>query len=106
MANLIVDTLHKTYPNGVHALRGVTLEFPTGMFGLIGPNGAGKSTFLQILTGLQNASGGAVRLDGHDVLADPTYIRRRLGYVPQAFGVYPKVTAYDLLEHLAILKGI
>jgi len=103
---LTIDGLSKTYPNGVRALRGVSLSIPTGMFGLLGPNGAGKSTLMRTLATLQDADAGSARLGTIDVLRDKDAVRRRLGYLPQDFGVYPKVSAQDMLDHLARLKGI
>ena len=103
---LKIDGLSKTYPNGVRALRGVSLDIPTGMFGLLGPNGAGKSTLMRTLATLQDADAGSARLGTIDVLRDKDAVRRRLGYLPQDFGVYPKVSAQDMLDHLARLKGI
>jgi len=103
---LILRGLSKTYPNGVRALHGVSLTIPTGMFGLLGPNGAGKSTLMRTLATLQDADEGTAKLGDIDVLRDKDAVRRRLGYLPQDFGVYPKVTAEDLLDHLARLKGL
>ena len=103
---LTISGLSKTYPNGVQALRDVTLTIPTGMFGLLGPNGAGKSTLMRTLATLQEADAGSALMDGIDVLRDKAAVRRMLGYLPQDFGVYPKVTAEDLLDHLARLKGL
>ncbi|MEG3193809.1 ATP-binding cassette domain-containing protein, partial [Lysobacter sp. D1-1-M9] len=108
---LSIRNLHKTYANGVHALDDVSLEVPRGMFGLLGPNGAGKSSLMRTLATLQEADSGSVRLaaeDGEaiDVLRDKDAVRRQLGYLPQDFGVYPKVSAEDLLEHFAVLKGL
>ena len=103
---LIIDGLSKTYPNGVRALQDVTLAIPTGMFGLLGPNGAGKSTLMRTLATLQEADSGSARLGDVDVLRDKDAVRRRLGYLPQDFGVYPKVSAQDMLDHLARLKGL
>ena len=103
---LIIDGLSKTYPNGVRALQDVRLTIPTGMFGLLGPNGAGKSTLMRTLATLQEADAGSARLGEIDVLRDKDAVRRRLGYLPQDFGVYPKVSAQDMLDHLARLKGI
>ena len=108
---LTIRDLRKTYANGVRALREVTLDIPRGMFGLLGPNGAGKSSLMRTLATLQEADAGtAVFDDGAgtriDVLRDKDAVRRRLGYLPQDFGVYPKVSALDLLEHFAVLKGI
>jgi len=103
---LVVRGLSKTYPNGVRALCGVSLTVPTGMFGLLGPNGAGKSTLMRTLATLQDADAGSAMLGDLDVLHDKDAVRRRLGYLPQDFGVYPKVSAEDMLDHLARLKGI
>jgi ABC-type multidrug transport system ATPase subunit len=103
---LRIENLSKTYANGTRALADVSLAVPIGLFGLLGPNGAGKSTLMRILATLQEADAGAVHLDGLDVLHDKDAVRRTLGYLPQEFGVYPKVTAEDLLDHFAVLKGI
>src|SRR5712672_21164 len=108
---LRIEQLTKTYPSGVRALDDVTLTIPTGMFGLLGPNGAGKSTLMRTLATLQDADHGSVQLtgapDGHiNVLRDKDAVRRVLGYLPQDFGVYPKVSAEDMLDHLARLKGL
>jgi ABC-2 type transport system ATP-binding protein len=103
---LTISGLSKTYPNGVQALRDVSLTIPTGMFGLLGPNGAGKSTLMRTLATLQDADAGAVNLGEIDVLRDKAAVRRILGYLPQDFGVYPKVSAEELLDHLARLKGL
>jgi len=103
---LSIADVSKTYPNGVKALRGVSLEVGTGLFGLLGPNGAGKSTLMRTLATLQEPDSGRILLDGVDVLADPQGLRRRLGYLPQEFGVYPGISAEALLDHLALLKGI
>jgi ABC-type multidrug transport system ATPase subunit len=103
---LTIENLEKRYANGVHALRGISLTIPAGMFGLLGPNGAGKSTLMRTLATLQEADSGAASFDGIDVLREKEKVRRVLGYLPQEFGVYAKVTAEDLLDHLAILKGI
>src|ERR1051325_11090431 len=105
MPHLSIRNLSKTYPNGVRALSDVTLDIPTGMFGLLGPNGAGKSTLMRTLATLQEADSGSVRLGDIDVLADAGAVRRVLGYLPQEFGLYPKVTAGALLDHPARLKG-
>jgi ABC-type multidrug transport system ATPase subunit len=104
--DLRIEGLSKTYENGTRALSGVSLIIPPGMFGLLGPNGAGKSTLMRILATLQEADAGTARLGDIDVLRDKEAVRRRLGYLPQEFGVYPKVTAEDLLDHFAVLKGI
>ncbi len=106
---LSIDRLSKTYPNGVQALRDVSLTIPTGMFGLLGPNGAGKSTLMRTIATLQEADSGSIRLGGTlgiDVLRQKDDVRRVLGYLPQELGVYPRVSAEDLLDHFAILKGI
>jgi len=103
---LEIHSLSKTYANGVQALKDVTLDVPRGMFGLLGPNGAGKSTLMRTLATLQEADTGSVHLDGLDVLKDKTGARRRLGYLPQEFGVYPKVSAEAMLDHFAVLKGV
>jgi ABC-type multidrug transport system ATPase subunit len=103
---LAIEHLSKTYPNGTHALKDVTLTIPQGMFGLLGPNGAGKSTLMRTLATLQEPDTGSVRLGDIDVLRDKDAVRRTLGYLPQEFGVYPKVSAEELLDHFAVLKGI
>jgi len=103
---LTISGLSKTYPNGVQALSDVSLTIPTGMFGLLGPNGAGKSTLMRTLATLQDADAGTVMMGDIDVLADKAAVRRILGYLPQDFGVYPKVSAEELLDHLARLKGL
>jgi ABC-2 type transport system ATP-binding protein len=103
---LQIRGVSKTYPNGVHALTDVTLTIPAGMYGLLGPNGAGKSTLMRILATLQEPDEGSIRLGDLDVLARKDEVRKTLGYLPQEFGVYPKVSAEDLLDHFALLKGI
>jgi ABC-type multidrug transport system ATPase subunit len=111
---LRIRDLAKTYPNGVHALRDVSLTIPRGMFGLLGPNGAGKSTLMRTLATLQEADAGTATLgdpsadpaEAIDVLREPDRLRRTLGYLPQEFGVHPKATAEELLTHFAVLKGI
>jgi ABC-2 type transport system ATP-binding protein len=103
---LTISGLSKTYPNGVQALSDVSLTIQTGMFGLLGPNGAGKSTLMRTLATLQEADAGTARLGTIDVLHDKDAVRRTLGYLPQDFGVYPKVSAEELLDHLARLKGL
>jgi len=102
---LQIRELSKTYPNGVQALKKVTLDIPKGMFGLLGPNGAGKSSLMRTLATLQEADTGSVLFDSVDVLGNKEQVRRMLGYLPQDFGVYPKVSAEDLLDHFAVLKG-
>jgi ABC-type multidrug transport system ATPase subunit len=99
------DVTH-VYPNGTRALDGVSLDVPRGMYGLLGPNGAGKSTLMRTIATLQTPTSGAVRFGDLDVLAEPERLRRTLGYLPQDFGVYPRVSAYDMLDHLAVLKGV
>jgi ABC-type multidrug transport system ATPase subunit len=108
---LAIRNLRKTYANGVTALDDVSLDIPRGMFGLLGPNGAGKSSLMRTLATLQEADSGSAILDGADggkidVLREKDAVRRQLGYLPQDFGVYPKVSAEDLLEHFAVLKGL
>jgi ABC-2 type transport system ATP-binding protein len=103
---LSIQNLTKTYPGGVRALRSINLEIPPGMFGLLGPNGAGKSTLMKILATLLEPDSGSAHLDSLDLIADKNATRRLLGYLPQEFGVYPKMSATDLLNHLAIMKGI
>lgn len=103
---LTIKDLSKTYDNGVKALDQVSLEVPKGMFGLLGPNGAGKSSLMRTIATLQEPDHGSIMFNGIDVLADPQALRQRLGYLPQDFGVYPRISAYELLDHLAILKGI
>jgi ABC-2 type transport system ATP-binding protein len=103
---LIIENLTHVYANGVRALDEVNLVIPQGMFGLLGPNGAGKSTLMRIVAALMAPTSGHVRFDGIDVLKTPEALRRTLGYLPQDFGVYPRVSAYDMLDHLAVLKGI
>jgi len=103
---LTIRDLSKTYANGVRALRGVTLDIPHGMFGLLGPNGAGKSSLMRTIATLQDPDEGSITLDGMDLLADKQATRRLLGYLPQEFGIYPKVSAEAMLDHFAVLKGV
>src|SRR6187551_2249087 len=103
---LQIRRVSKAYPNGVQALKQVSLTIPRGMYGLLGPNGAGKSTLMRILATLQEPDGGRVTLGEIDVLRDKDAVRRTLGYLPQEFGVYPKVSAVELLDHFALLKGV
>jgi ABC-type multidrug transport system ATPase subunit len=103
---LRISAVSKTYPNGVRALQGIDLTIERGLFGLLGPNGAGKSTLMRILATLQAPDAGGLTFDGADVLADPRVHRSRLGYLPQDFGVYPGISAVELLDHLAVLKGV
>ena len=104
--NLKIENLSKRYPNGTQALRNVSLDIPQGMFGLLGPNGAGKSTLMRTLATLQEADSGRATLGDIDVLGQKDAVRRVLGYLPQEFGLYPKVPAEVLLSHFAVLKGI
>lgn len=103
---LVIEHLSKTYSNGVKALQDVNLTIPKGMYGLLGPNGAGKSTLMRTIATLQDADSGSIRLGDLDLLKQQHDVRKILGYLPQEFGVYPKVSAYDMLDHLAVLKGI
>jgi ABC-2 type transport system ATP-binding protein len=103
---LRISNLSKTYPNGVQALKSLNLTVGTNMFGLLGPNGAGKSTLMRTVATLQNADSGEIWLDDLNVLRDKDGVRRILGYLPQEFGVYPKMPAIDMLEHLAVMKGV
>ncbi len=106
MNKLIISGLSKTYFNGTRALDSVSLNIPSGMFGLLGPNGAGKSTLMRTIATLQEPDEGSVMFGNLDVLKDKTEVRKVIGYLPQEFGLYPKVSAELLLDHLAILKGI
>ncbi len=106
MNRLVIKNLSKTYPNGVKALDNVSIEIENGMFGLLGPNGAGKSSLMRTLATLQEADGGTAMLNDIDIFNQPHELRKVLGYLPQEFGVYPKITAEQLLDHIAILKGI
>jgi len=103
---LLIENLSKTYPNGVKALENVSLTISCGMYGLLGPNGAGKTTLMRTVATLQEPDTGSVRLGDIDGLRQKDEIRRRLGYLPQEFGVYPRISAQDMLSHLAVLKGI
>ena len=103
---LKIRQLSKTYPNGVRALRDVSLDIPNGMFGLLGPNGAGKSSLMRTIVTLQDPDSGTIKLGDLDVLTDKATARRVLGYLPQEFGVYPKVSAEAMLDHFAVLKGV
>jgi ABC-type multidrug transport system ATPase subunit len=106
MNTLIIKDLTKTYPNGVKALNGINLEITNGMFGLLGSNGAGKSSLMRTIASLQEPSSGSISFNTIDVVKQPNEIRTQLGYLPQEFGVYPKISAEKLLNHMAILKGI
>jgi ABC-type multidrug transport system ATPase subunit len=103
---LTITNLSKTYPNGVRALKNLSLTIGNNMFGLLGPNGAGKSSLMRTIATLQDPDSGTITLDGLDVLTQKNEVRKILGYLPQEFGVYPKLSAVDMLNHLAILKGV
>jgi ABC-2 type transport system ATP-binding protein len=105
-APLTLRDVSHVYANGTRALAGITLDIPRGLFGLLGPNGAGKSTLMRTIATLQTPSGGDIRFGDIDVIREPERLRRSLGYLPQDFGVYPRVSAYDMLDHMAVLKGI
>jgi ABC-type multidrug transport system ATPase subunit len=106
MNTLKINNLNLTYKNGYNAINGISLEIKNGMFGLLGPNGAGKSSLMKTIVGLQKPTSGSIVFNDMDVVEDADYIKKNLGFLPQDFGVYPKVNAYDLLNHIAILKGI
>ncbi|MBT3590347.1 MAG: ABC transporter ATP-binding protein [Candidatus Marinimicrobia bacterium] len=103
---LSIKNISKTYPNGVEALKNVSLEIGNGMFGLLGPNGAGKSTLMRTIAALQDADNGFISIGDIDVSRDKQSLREILGYLPQEFGVYPKISCFDLLDHMAVMKGI
>ena len=103
---LTINNLFKTYPNGVKALKNLSLSIGNSMFGLVGPNGAGKSSLMRTIATLQDPDSGAISLDGIDVLRQKDQVRRILGYLPQEFGVYPKISALDMLHHIAVMKGM
>ncbi|USQ96203.1 ABC transporter ATP-binding protein [Caulobacter sp. RL271] len=103
---LIIENLTHVYGNGTRALDEVSLTIPRGMYGLLGPNGAGKSTLMRTIATLQAPTSGHIRFGDIDVLKTPEALRETLGYLPQDFGVYPRVSAYDMLDHMAVLKGI
>ncbi|XOV82614.1 MAG: ABC transporter ATP-binding protein [bacterium] len=103
---LEINALHKTYANGVKALDNVCLQIGSGMFGLLGPNGAGKSSLMRTIATLQEGDAGAVIFDGLDIARHPQQLRRRLGYLPQEFGVYPRMSPLTFLDHIAVMKGI
>ncbi|MCU1329903.1 MAG: Phosphonate-transporting ATPase [Bryobacterales bacterium] len=103
---LTITNLSKTYPNGVRALKNLSLTIGNNMYGLLGPNGAGKSSLMRTIATLQDADSGTITLDGLDVLRQKDEVRKVLGYLPQEFGVYPKMSAIDMLHHLAVLKGV
>jgi ABC-type multidrug transport system ATPase subunit len=103
---LELNDVSHVYGNGTRALDHVTLSIPRGMYGLLGPNGAGKSTLMRTVATLQTPTEGTIRFGDVDVIRDPERLRRTLGYLPQDFGVYPRVSAYDMLDHMAVLKGV
>src|SRR3954465_10866183 len=103
---LTLQAVSHVYPNGTRALDQVTLSIPRGMYGLLGPNGAGKSTLMRTIATLQTPSEGTIQLDDIDIITEPEKLRRTLGYLPQDFGVYPRISAEDMLDHMAVLKGI
>jgi ABC-2 type transport system ATP-binding protein len=103
---LSLQDVSHVYPNGTRALDRVTLSIPRGMYGLLGPNGAGKSTLMRAVATLQTPTEGTIRFGEIDVVTEPERLRRTLGYLPQDFGVYPRVSAYDMLDHMAVLKGV
>lgn len=106
MNRLEIKALHKTYPNGVSALKGICLDIRNGMFGLLGPNGAGKSSLMKTIVGLQSPDSGEIIFNGVPVHQDPFQIKKQLGFLPQDFGVYPHISALDLLLHIAALKEV
>lgn len=106
MNTLSINNLSLTYKNGFQAIKDISLDIKNGMFGLLGPNGAGKSSLMKTIVGLQKPTSGTILFNEVDIIKNSDYIKQNLGFLPQDFGVYPKVSAYDLLEHIAILKGI
>ncbi len=106
MNQLKINQLCKTYPNGVQAMQNISLEISNGMFGLLGPNGAGKSTLMKTIAGLQTPDSGNITFNGIDLVKNPVEIKKQLGFLPQDFGVYPKISALGLLSHIAVLKGL
>jgi ABC-type multidrug transport system ATPase subunit len=106
MNTLQINNLNLIYKNGFQAIKDISLKIENGVFGLLGPNGAGKSSLMKTIVGLQKPTSGTIIFNGIDVSENPDYIKQNLGFLPQDFGVYPKVSAYDLLQHIAILKGI
>jgi ABC-type multidrug transport system ATPase subunit len=106
MNTLKINNLELTYKNGHQAIQNISLEIKNGMFGLLGPNGAGKSSLMKTIVGLQKPTSGSIDFNDVNIVSKPDYIQKKLGFLPQDFGVYPKVNAYDLLHHIAILKGI
>lgn len=106
MNTLQIKDLQKTYANGVRSINNISLNIGNGMFGLLGPNGAGKSSLMRTIAALQSPDAGSIEFNGVNIIKEPLFIRKHLGYLPQEFGVYPKISAFMLLDHLAVLKGI
>jgi ABC-2 type transport system ATP-binding protein len=106
MNRLKITDLTKIYPNGIKALNNISLEIENGMFGLLGPNGAGKSTLMKTIVGLQKPDKGTILFNDKNIVENTPFIKQQLGYLPQDFGVYPNISAYELLNHIAILKGL
>jgi ABC-type multidrug transport system ATPase subunit len=106
MNTLHIQNISKTYPNGTKALNDVSLTIENGMFGLLGANGAGKSTLMRTIATLQSPSSGSILFNGDDIHSNPDTVRKGLGYLPQEFGVYPKISAVELLHHIGVLKGL
>lgn len=106
MNTLKINNLNLIYKNGFQAITDISLEIKNGMFGLLGPNGAGKSSLMKTIVGLQKPTSGNIMFNGINISENPDYIKQNLGFLPQDFGVYPKVSAFDLLQHIAVLKGI
>lgn len=106
MNSLKIDNINKTYRDGVKALNNISLEIENGIFGLLGPNGAGKSTLMKTIAGLQEPDNGIITFNNENIIENSRRVKSHLGYLPQDFGVYSNVSAYDLLNHLAILKGL
>ncbi len=106
MNTLKINNLELTYKNGYQAIQNISLEITNGMFGLLGPNGAGKSSLMKTIVGLQKPTSGSIGFNDVDIVSNPDYIKKNLGFLPQDFGVYPKASAYSLLNHIATLKGL
>ena len=106
MNTLKINNLELTYKNGHQAIQNISIEIKNGMFGLLGPNGAGKSSLMKTIVGLQKPTSGSIGFNDIDIVRNPDYIKKNLGFLPQDFGVYPKVNAYNLLNHIAVLKGL
>ena len=106
MNTLKINNLELTYKNGHQAIQNISLEISNGMFGLLGPNGAGKSSLMKTIVGLQKPTSGSINFNDVDIVSNSDYIKKNLGFLPQDFGVYPKASAYNLLKHIAVLKGL